>query len=408
MMRSLIALMVMFAMVNAQPWNAASNKIYTLPLAGISLPGGIAGSTPAPGNPLLDVANPQSVPTPMPMPVNVAYPTTSTDSTLAAWLNSGKSMMPAARTFFFGSEPFCSTRTSLPDSSWTVDNKQSQYKSTFTGETKLCRQPFWETCVTFTGVVPCNTQTHRCINVPDSLKWDDSVLHPEYTSRIVQRPQVCVSKGIYMAPDAAVLFVAQVMFSWVLLTLGFVAVLNAVGTDRGTLLMKVVAGLVYVPIVLLLFSYYYLNAILGAAVTYASYQLFCRKRAEATAFGFVFLFLALYWVTFANGLGYMQHQSRLVPPSGLTNLARDYTYENFCEGYYRAFFTNPREMQGDFDNPMFQTRQYCDRRWLSAELFFMILLELGFLLAALVGGAAIFAPEPEKVVETIEMVPTRA
>jgi hypothetical protein len=306
-------------------------------------------------------------------------------------LNNGASVTPPARTSFFGNEAFCSTRTTLP-AGWTVENKQGDYTKNFTGISKLCRLDFVEVCRTYKGVVPCNSFNKVCVDTPDSINWNDPVYHPEYTSRTVSHPQVCVSKGAFMAPDAAVVFIANVMFSWVILTLGFAAVFKHVGPDRGTTLMKVIAVLMYIPLVLLLFSYYYLNAILGFAALFGSYQLFCRKRAESTAFAFVFLFLALFWVTFENGLGGLQHHSRLRGP----NKASDYTYENFCEGYYRSFFTVPAELRGDFDNPAFHSKQYCDRQWLSAELFFMILLELTLLLAALVGGAAIWAPEPVK------------
>jgi len=285
---------------------------------------------------------------------------------------------------------------------WKSDDLSANYAKNFTGNTKLTYQSnFIEACRTLMGVVPCNKHNSVCQDVPDSIAWDNAVYHPEYTSRVVNRPQVCISRHLYRSPDAYVLFVANVMFCWILLSFGLYAIIVRNTNNRGTLTMKVIAGFFYVPLALMFFSYYYYNAILGFAALFASYQLFTLKRADLTAFAFVFLFLAYYQVTFENGLGYVQHQSRLGP-----NLkSSDNTYENLCNQYYRSAFNFAPQVHGDFDNPLISTWGYCHREWLSAGLFYMIWFELAVLLSVFAGASALYVPieEAQPVAQETEM-----
>lgn len=328
--------------------------------------------------------------------------------TAAKLLDRGVSLLAPARVWYQGGEAACVNAAVPGGAGWQVWDFKSEYTTGFTGNTKLCARDFIAPCKTFMGVLPCNKATSVCVNTPDTFQAGNGVRHPEYTRRIRSRPQVCVSKGAFMTSDAAVVIVAQVVFTWIIGTLGLALIFVTVTAEqfRDTTLLRVLYIVLFLPLTCLIFSYFYFNAILGFAVVYASYQLFSRRRAESSAFAFVFIVLAILWYTFENGLGDMQHQSRFRVSNGPAfNTANQNQYENFCLTYFRGYwFLNPALM-GDFDNPSIQGYGYCDRFWLSTELFFIILLELGLLLGVVIGGSALWAPReaPKSQAEETEM-----
>jgi len=303
-------------------------------------------------------------------------------------IDAGAPLIPAPIDSFYGSQPFCK-RSQMPDG-FRVDTFVGDYTVNSTvGEKMLCyRSKYIHSCFTIDGVRPCNQHTHRCVKIGSGFNWDDAAYHPEYVRQVRKRPSVCLSKGAFMSPDSAVVFVAQVMFSWVLLTTGTVMVAFNVGKARSSAFMKAVAVLMYIPLVLMFFSYYYLNAILGFAAFYCSFLLFSRKNGVSAMFAVGVLLLCFYWVTFQNGLGDMQHHSRL---AGFSPTAD--TYVSKCNNYYSGFFFVNDKLRGDFSNPEDQGKQYCDREWLSAGLFWMINFELLIFLAVLAGALYVAAPE---------------
>jgi len=303
---------------------------------------------------------------------------------------------PPSPNSYYGSSAICSNGTLAANNQWNIDDYSANgYAVNFTGQTRLCHYPFIGACRQLYGVVPCNLFNQACVGINSNIGWNNAAYHPEYTARVTQKPYVCLTKGAFMAPDSGVVFIAIVMFAWIILTIGYVVANRAFQMAENVRYLQIVGIFIYIPCSLLFFSYYYLNGILGFAVLYAAFSLFGAKRVEGTIFGFVFIFLGLFHVTFENGLGELQHQQRFDP---VNYLPSKYQYENFCEGYYRGFFSLPQLLQGDFDNPLITDINYCNRFWLSAELFFMIFLELMLALSCVFAGGILFSVSSREVV----------
>lgn len=197
----------------------------------------------------------------------------------------------------------------------------------------------------------------------------DASQHPDTAAAMELRPEVCTDTNGYTHPDTSVILVAQIVVSGTVLIAAFVFfVLQA----QPSPIIKGLLAFFLLDCLLMLFGYYYLNAIVIFTAVISAGICFSVKSDAAAAVGFGIVLAALYWVTFESGLGFIQHHSRFTAGDATTD-----AYERMCNNYYRGYFFFPVEAHKDNENIANTARGLCDRSWLGAQLFFMIFAEVG-------------------------------
>jgi hypothetical protein len=272
-------------------------------------------------------------------------------------------------------QPFGSSLCAL-DSKFKQIDKTGYYKAAYPGLKRICVKDYLDACATVNGIQPCNLFNSQCTEV--SYDYADSRQHPNSTANMARRPEVCVDSQPYRHPDTAVVIIAQIIFSGIIMILAFVLFLLLV---QGSFIFKILLGVFLVVCLLLTFSYYYLNAIIIFGAAIAAGICFSLRSDAAAGAGFAIILAVLFWTTFQQGLGGIQHQSRF----GAGDATTDY-YEQACNNYYRGYFFFPLELHKDDDNIAVNFRGFCNREWLAAELFFMIFAQQ--LLVVLIGAGA--------------------
>ena len=190
----------------------------------------------------------------------------------------------------------------------------------------------------------------------------DASQHPDTAAAMELRPEVCTDTNGYTHPDTSVILVAQIVVSGTVLIAAFVFfVLQA----QPSPIIKGLLAFFLLDCLLMLFGYYYLNAIVIFTAVISAGICFSVKSDAAAAVGFGIVLAALYWVTFESGLGFIQHHSRFTAGDATTD-----AYERMCNNYYRGYFFFPVEAHKDNENIANTARGLCDRSWLGAQLFF--------------------------------------
>jgi hypothetical protein len=227
------------------------------------------------------------------------------------------------------------------------------------GNRSVCILKFEHTC----GSDVCNDYDHVCNDLPDG------------------RGKTCISKGSFLLPDAAVVIIVQIIASGLFLPLGLIMVCLNIEVKH-VVLPTIVTTLLVLNSFFLFFSYFYLNAYVIVLAAFASLALFGQRRPSCTVIGMFMCLLALFWVSYQYGLGNIQHHSRFNSGNSINDM-----YENYCDAYYRGFFFSPQILKSYDENPQVKFWGFCNRYWLAALLFFMILQELYLVL--LVGAGAL-------------------
>jgi len=292
----------------------------------------------------------------------------------------GQTDVPNPLTVNSESQPFNSNMCA-GDGSWQNIDKTEYYKANFQGVSRLCVKDYLTVCATPTGLVTCNTYNSACADV--TYDWSDATQYPVSAANMAKRPQVCSSTAGYGHSDTMVVLVAQIVISGIVMIAVFV--LFAIKANVG-IGIKVVSGVYLLVCLFLLFGYYYLNSILIFTAVLAAGVCFSLKSDAAAAVGFGICLTALYWVTFQNGLGYVQHQSRFTAGDVTTDI-----YERMCNNYFRGYFYWPLEQHGEGDNIANMYRGLCDRIFLSSQLFFMIFAEQLLVVYIALGAMTQFA-----------------
>lgn len=251
---------------------------------------------------------------------------------------------------------------------------------------QACAAEYEEACPTPRGVVLCNLHEAVC---RDSDRKIDADINPAYSIYATSaKPRECVSAGLYFHPEAVIIAPVQCTVSFVVIVIA--SIVGFIGF-RGRVSIFVLAAYwsIIVTSILLLVSFYYLNAFIGTMVAIITVSTYATKNENVVPIGMLAATLALLWFTFDGGLGYYQHHARLELPDLARDPAKPF-YETLCNNYYRFAFDVPQEIIADDINPAFEGWGICDRAWLATVYFFVILLKLllAFLVAA--GGASLF------------------
>ena len=252
---------------------------------------------------------------------------------------------------------------------WKQYDRSSRYKTTFqnSGVTKLCMKEYMEPCSTDGGLQGCNEMNNKCIE--NKRDWANTILYGSAWSNTFQKtPQMCTEEGAKFHDDAMVLVIAQIIFSFIIFLAAYICMIIIGQPSIG---MIICGAFMFIFCSLLLFSYYYLNAIVVFAFTMAAIGCFSFLHEEGTAFGQIACLIALFWVTFENGLGWIQHHSRMTAGTMNTD-----AYEKICNRFYNGYFFNPYLAQEESENPAKKYNSLCDRYWIAAQLCFMIITEL--------------------------------
>jgi hypothetical protein len=250
-----------------------------------------------------------------------------------------------------------------------------------------CAADYEAACATPSGLVLCNNHDAVC---KDSERTNDADINPLQYSSIAQgvTSQECASAGAFFHPEAWVIAPAQATVSFIVfIVAGIVAFIPAM--RRVHVGISILFWGIIVTSILLLVSFYYLNAFIGVMAACIAVSIYATRDSNAIPIGMLVCALAIMWFTFDGGLGFYQHHSRLMDP-----LARDSAnafQETQCNQYYRFSFDVPNEFTKDQTNSEVVADGMCLRSWLAAEYFFVTLLklELAFLVAA--GGSALYA-----------------
>jgi len=246
-------------------------------------------------------------------------------------------------------------------------DKSKYYKAGAGVTTAMCARQYLDVCYTVNGVVPCNKDYEKCVDV--NTEWNDANLNPVSAKRMADRPQVCASEGALWHTETAAVAVAVPVISFICFVIAAVWVVGAATRAEVALLPKIVAICNIITCTFLLFSFWYLNAILAITAGYFALGMIASKDKGGIATAIVGLVATLFWLTQGYGLGYLQHHSRY-------NAMPDYTsYVSICNNYYRGYFGWPIELHGPFESPSYLTTGYCLREWIAAELFWLILTE---------------------------------
>jgi hypothetical protein len=184
-----------------------------------------------------------------------------------------------------------------------------------------------------------------------------------------------------MVPDAGVVIVMQILVSALFIPSALVLVLLNINISD-VMVPVIVTVLMTINSFFLFFSYFYLNAYILITAALIALTLFASRNAQLTLVGMFICLFALFWVSYSSGLGYLQHHSRFAGGNSIND-----TYEKYCDAYYRGYFFAPRIRKGYDDNPQVLYWSFCNRYWLAAVLFFMVLQEL--FLVLLVGAGAL-------------------
>ena len=271
-------------------------------------------------------------------------------------------------------------------------DKSKYYKAGVNVPTAICVKQFLDVCYTVEGAKPCSKDFARCVSSPSN--WNDATFNPVSNARMTDRPQICASEGAFWHPETGVLSVAQPIISFIVGVVALVLVYQGAVKKNAPLLVRVLLIVQFVVCTLLFFSYYYLNAQMALLATFAAVGLIAAKDKGGLATAIVILLATLFWFTFENGLGEIQHHSRF---SG-SYTANEVT----CNNYYRGFFGYPVLLHGPYESPRLMSRGYCLREWLAAEYFFIILVKLLLLVLIAYAVQALRAgdaqPEPVVVV----------
>jgi len=269
------------------------------------------------------------------------------------------------------------------DGAWKSVDKGAFYKANFPGVKRLCVKDYLAVCATVTGAVACNTYNAACTEV--QYDFLDAAQHPESAANMELRPEVCTDATGYTHSDTSVILIAQIVVSGIVLIAGFVFfVLQA----QPSPIIKALLAVFLLDCLLLIFGYYYLNAIVIFTAVIAAGICFSLKSDAAAAVGFGICLAALYWTTFQSGLGNVQHQSRFTAGVASTD-----AYERMCNNYFRGYFFFPLEAHKDNENIANSARGLCDRTWLGAQLFFMIFAQQ-LLVVFIAAGAFVQFSDP--------------
>lgn len=268
-------------------------------------------------------------------------------------------------------DPMCSKR------GFSQYDKTSAYKQGVSVTTRLCARNYYSVCATVDGLKKCDKRHSKCVTV--NYDWGNAALYPVSASRMATEPEVCASRGAFWHPETAVLAVAQPVCTFItfVLALTFTCMY---ARPKLSAFVVVVVSLIGLMCTLLMFSFFYLNAIVGILVTCAAVGCYATKSRSAVGIGMFLLVTALFWFTYRPGLGAIQHHMRLADGANFDS------YQGVCDNYYRGYFAYPSELHNTWVNPEYTTNGYCLREWIAAEYFFMILLEL--LITLLVGLGA--------------------
>jgi hypothetical protein len=281
-------------------------------------------------------------------------------------------------------QPYGSSICAL-DGKWKSIDKSAWYKPSFAGVKRLCVKDYLTVCATAQGAQACNSYNAQCVD--SAYDFSDASQHPDTAAIMVSRPEVCSDQGMFSTPDTATILVAQIVVSGVVFIGVFVLfVIQA----QPSILIKALAGVFLLDCLLMLFSYFYLNAIIIFTAVIAAGICFSLKSDSAAAVGFGICLAALFWTTFAAGLGNVQHQSRFTAGDATTD-----SYEKQCNNYYRGYFFFPLDLHKDDENVAISFRGLCDREWLGAQLFFMIFAQQLLVVFMAAGAQAQFGDARE-------------
>ena len=200
-------------------------------------------------------------------------------------------------------------------------------------------------------------------------------------------PEVCSETTSYRHSDTSVLVIAQIIFSFIVLIAAYIFFVKQC---QVSVLFKALLAVFLVDCLLLLFGYFYLNSILIFLTALAASLCFSMKSDTAAAVGFGLLLTTLYWTTFRNGLGDVQHHSRFTAGNAATD-----AYERMCTNYFRGYFFWPAEDHTETDNIAVSFWGFCSRDWLGAQLFFMIFAQQ-LLVVLIAAGSWVCFSEPRE------------
>ena len=254
-------------------------------------------------------------------------------------------------------------------------------------------KPEWNLCLFADYEVACNTEpgrvtacdtvTSRCVEVKGERYFGSPLQGGK-------KLQQCVSQGALMFPDASVTMVAQVVFTSVLLLAGVVVLVQA--TAGVVPPLSIIAFvLIYLCVVVLTVSYYYLNGIVLFATVAGALGLFSARNPVLGAIGMMLVFSGLFWLTYADGLGEIQHHLRRNAGSATNDF-----FERLCNTYTRGFFSYQEYQRDDQFNPNILFWGYCSRNFLAGELFVLILAELLAIVFIAAGVQSLGNPEKKQ------------
>jgi len=257
-----------------------------------------------------------------------------------------------------------------------------KYKAGAGVPTKMCIIDKFETpCATYQGIVACNNHDASCETSDRSL---DSDINPALAA--VYNPgstvRACVSAGKYQHPEAKVLAPTQTVVSFVVFLI--VAAYTVFGCFKKCNIATIILYFtILVTCILLIVSFWYLNAIIAVAVACLAMSAYSTKNNHAVSLGMLAIFAVLMWFTFDGGLGWYQHHARF--DGSAVDPANNF-YEAKCNNYYRFSYATPLDYWKDNSNPDITSHAVCLREWVAAELFFVILLKLELALLIAAGG----------------------
>jgi hypothetical protein len=264
-------------------------------------------------------------------------------------------------------------------------DKSSAYKTGAGVATIGCGADYEDPCATPAGLVFCNKHDASCRK---SDRANDADLNPSIFRTMAGDTYECVSEGAYEHPEASVLLPAQATTSFVVIVFTSILVFIRV-RGRIPVAMAIIYWLLIVTCILLLISFYYLNAFVGVLISFIVLTMYATKDASAVTIGMLAAMLGLLWFTFDGGLGYYQHHSRL-----WTADARDPAqpfYETQCLEYYRYSYRALYETNKDNVNANIASGAVCARDWLAAEYFFVTLLKLWLAYFVAAGAGVIYS-----------------
>jgi hypothetical protein len=264
----------------------------------------------------------------------------------------------------------------------------SRYAANFSGSSLCIFSDYEEECPTIDGLVGCDRYNSICVEYVGDETWKAAAAGSNYLGNA--KPKACVSQGAFWFPDSRVVSVAQVLGTSFFAIWGVLVVI--VACRGGVNILAVIALLLMLPAAIVLtVSYYYLNAIIILAASFAAIGLFSERTPVFASLGMVCGLLALFWVTYDAGLGSTQHHDRRMAGSATQD-----TFEAKCDNYYRNYFVKAPVYLGDDENPFVVHTGYCGRAFVAGELFVMILLELLLILVVASGAWSLGIKQDEE------------